>query len=170
MKIEVKIPITEEKYHELEVYIWYSFDKLDTYYSRYSKINRVLNKEPVIGIRENNDKFYLIVKKDNEEFQTLLSDVKPVMTLLEASNYQQCFVKRKTGFAWNIMEENQQTLICEVFRINDLYYFNIKFEDYEGEEFDAMCRIEEYLSKYGLDIENKDERSWAEILGTTLSI
>lgn len=174
MEVEVKIPISKEDFDRLKEHSWCNLEKTDRYFSLYSsKEERLANKEPVIRIRDNwGSKFYFTFKQKstengieaNKEYETLLPDPKPIIKFLETVGYKQWFTKKKTGFVWKIIKDNQPTLTCEPVCVNGLYYFEIEAADYDGDKNVAIELIKQTVKDLGLDFEKRDERPWPTIL------
>lgn len=178
MEIEIKIPLSKKEYDavkdKVEGYAVYNC-KRDKYFSKYNtKEERIANNECMTRIRAANGKWYLTLKRKNlkdgvevnEEIESQISFDKPVdlFELLKEKGYKEYFTKEKITNLWHEVDFPVR-LTCELVNISNTYYFEIEVADYEGPEQGAIEAIKTCCKKWSLNYNDRDDRSWAEILG-----
>lgn len=123
MEIETKAIITKEQFADLICrYANKSehISKKDTYYSKYKTFEeRKENNEPVIRIREENDKTYLTIKRknivngveQNEEIESEMSDIKAICEYFAIDHLEPYFTKTKESWRFTEVILNESPMI-----------------------------------------------------------
>lgn len=173
MEIEVKIPVDFAKFSKLlEMFAVNGEFKLkkDSYFSKYDTYNeRKENNETLIRIREENEDCFITTKKKtildgvekNTEIETKVEKYFFFNFLLNDIGLKNYFSKNKKTWLMNINGTNTELEI-----INDKYFYvEIEYITSTLENIqDATIYIKQVCESLGLNYEDRDTRSWMEII------
>lgn len=193
-EIELKIPLSDIQYKYIEEYIFENKNeeihisdikriyKKDEYFSQYNTENeRQKNNEPqVIRIRtEDDNKSYFTIKRKkydngievNKEDESFIEDISVIRSFLDCTGFKKWFYKEKqaVSFYANKIEEPQFIFHCELVIVNDLKYFEIEITNQNYETKLMIEKLNDFVKVFKLDSNNRDSRSWVEILNSCLS-
>lgn len=163
--------------------------KIDEYYSKYkTREERINNHEPqVIRIRtekqnEKNTSFFTIKRKSiqngiefNQEDETYIENASVLRDMFELANYICWFKKQKDAYGAHCSFEDFPGIDfhLELEKVNNLLYVEVEVvsDDVNGNEIEnalepdkiksALC---DFVRQLNLNPENKDKRSWVEII------
>jgi len=195
-EIEMKIPLSEEKYNELigvfcnEKSVINGIKitkacpetvlKRDEYWSRYnSRDERLANKEPqVIRIRTEEKKgkseaYFTLKHKTrqngielNKEDETYIEDPEVLRLFFTEAGYHKWFdkIKKNVGAYCNSSVLPGVEFHVELEDVNGLKYIEVEVTTEEGEADVIKAALGDFMKQCGLDPEQRDVRSWVEIL------
>lgn len=192
-EIEIKIPLKEgqfeeilsaiQKEKEVEGVSFGSVEKLfkqDEYYSLYdTRAERLENGEPqVIRIRTEDNgvekKAYFTLKRKNKqngielnkEDETFVSDADVIRDILTLSKYKCWFKKAKDAYSVHCQSKVLAGVDfhLELEKVNNLPYVELEVTDEEKEADVVKAALGEFVKLLGLSPEDKDSRSWVEII------
>ena len=182
MEIETKYVLTETDFKRISVIFAKrraeNLIKKDSYYSRYSTVKKsIAKKEPLIRIREENGKGFLTVKRksmkgnfeSNQEEETKVDDVSVLKNLFLSTGYSEYFHKEKS--AWSLIrevpfkDEDSVYVHMELESVNKKYFYLELEVTGDVPEDKAMQAIVGIANEFGIKEEQRDNRTWPEILG-----
>lgn len=195
-EIEMKIPLSEEKYYELiDIFcnrknnldgitvkssISETVLKRDEYWSRYnSREERLEHKEPqVIRLRTEESggqkkTFFTIKHKTrengielNKEDETFVEDAEVLRLFFEEAGYHKWFdkIKKNVGAYCSSVVLPGVDFHVELEDVNGLKYIEVEVTSMEGDAQIIKSALGEFMKLCGLNPENRDVRSWVEIL------
>jgi len=194
-EIELKIKLTEQQYEDFFTQVISKgvspsakitvsrcnttlVTKSDENYSRYnSREERKANNEPsVIRIREEAEgdlkRAYFTLKRKtyrdgteiNEENETAVEQPEVIRQLLEVAGYKCWFKKVKTAYSCYCSYENLDFHV-ELVKVNNLPYLEIEVTSEEEKPEVVQKKLDMLVVQLGFSLENKDPRSWVEIVG-----
>ncbi|WP_407427760.1 CYTH domain-containing protein [Treponema sp.] len=189
-EIELKVPLTQNQYETIsgilknnKTFPGFTYHSLkliqkhDEYFSLYkSHEERIKNKElRVIRIRtENNKKAYFCIKqkklKDGIEFnneqETFIENPDVLRSFFEATGYIKWFEKKKDSIFVNcsVSSISDFEANLEIEKVNGLPYAEIEYTKDDINPVEIRKNLEKILNTLGINPENRDSRSWAEIL------
>lgn len=150
--------------------------KRDEYYSRYNTLEeRRANKEPqVIRIRTESDskesKTYFCLKRkqyidgmeQNVEEETFIEDVTPLRSFFAEAGYFCWFDKNKRAYGayCTTTETGELPFHLELVTVNGLKYAEIEVTSETQSPKEVFAALESFVKKMGLNLEDKDPRSW----------
>lgn len=154
--------------------------KQDEYYSLYdTRQERLAAGEPqVLRIRTEDDgtqkKSYFTIKfktrqngvELNKEDETFVENPEVIRELFEVAKYKRWFNKEKD--AWSVHCESKVLpgvdFHLELEKVNNLPYVEIEVTDEQGDADVIKKALSDFVKLLGLNPENKDSRSWVEII------
>lgn len=155
--------------------------KKDEYWSKYnSREERVTNKESqVIRIRteettDKNESFFTLKHKTkqngielNQEDETFVKDPEVLRLFFVEAGYHKWFEKVKKNYSIYCTFEQipDITYHVELEEVNGLKYLETEVTQNEGDASVIKESLAELMKVCGLNPENRDIRSWVEILG-----
>lgn len=192
-EIEIKIPLKSEDYNSIYSAInketvingitFGSVEKLfkqDEYYSLYdTRAERLENGEPqVIRIRTEDNgeekKAYFTLKRKtrqngielNKEDESFVSDADVIRDILQISKYKCWFKKEKSAFSVYCKSSVLPGIDfhLELEKVNNLPYVEIEVTDEQKDADVVKTALGEFVKLLGLNPEDKDSRSWVEII------
>lgn len=192
-EIELKIPLKVEEFETIFSIIhsgknhkgikFSTVEKLykqDEYYSLYdSRAERIENGEPqVIRIRvEDNGsekKAYFTLKRKtkqngielNKEDESFVSDPDVIRDILTLSKYKCWFRKEKQAYSVHCNSDvlSDVDFHLELEKVNELPYIEVEVTEEHQNADVVKAALGEFVKLFGLNPENKDSRSWVEII------
>ena len=191
MEIETKYALSETDFKRISIVFAKrcadNLFKKDSYYSKFPNTKKAIAKgEPLIRIREENGKSFFTVKKkgwkgnfeSNTEYETPVENIEAIKAFLEMTGYHEYFYKEKD--AWSIIREVSQDkssgddsdketesiyVHMELEKVNGKYYYlELEVTDNVPED-KAQAAIATIAGSFNLKEEQRDNRTWPEILG-----
>jgi len=155
--------------------------KQDEYYSKFnSREERIAGGEPqVIRIRtdeiEGNKKSYFTLKRKtrqngielNQEDETFIEDASVIRDMLEIAGYHCWFRKEKRNYSvyCEFTDLPDTEFHLELETVNNLKYVEIEVTQEEGDADKIKVSLNNFVTCLGLNPEDRDIRSWIEIVG-----
>ncbi|MBQ0051759.1 MAG: CYTH domain-containing protein [Treponema sp.] len=191
-EIELKIPLTQTQYGEIENYIYgrkphseltftdaKKLFKQDEYFSRFTtRQERINSNEPkVIRIRteECDGKFqaYFTIKNKqlengievNQEQETFVENPEVLRNMFAQTGFIRWFTKEKKAVScYCRMQGSQKEYHLELEQVNGLLYVEIEYTKDDEMPENVQKELKLLVEKLGLDSKKRDPRSWVEIL------
>lgn len=190
-EIELKIPLSDEKYNEIYAHFIAEESsypgilicnvqkeevvKCDEYFTRYDTIEeRKAHNEPsVIRLRREDDKEYFCLKRktyvngieQNKEYETFIEDSGALREFFMEAGYHRWFYKEKSAVGAHCKMEGYDYLFHpELVCVNGMKYIEVEVTAESGDADKISDALETFVKKMGLNPEEKDPRSWYEII------
>lgn len=190
-EIELKIPLSDEKYNEIYAHFIAEESsypgilicnvqkeevvKCDEYFTRYDTIEeRKAHNEPsVIRLRREDDKEYFCLKRktyvngieQNKEYETFIEDSGALREFFIEAGYHRWFYKEKSAVGAHCKMEGCEYLFHpELVCVNGMKYIEVEVTAESGDADKISDALETFVKKMGLNPEEKDPRSWYEII------
>lgn len=155
--------------------------KSDEYYSRYTsrEESKAAGEPQVIRIRGEVDgagagRFYFCIKRKsiengielNREDETLVENPEVIRDILNISGYHKFFEKKKDALSVYCRSDKLPDLHfhLELEIVNHLKYIEVEVTEEDCPADKVRQSLEVFISLFGLNAQNRDSRSWMEIL------